>query len=264
MIVSVSRRTDVPAYLSPWFFSRLREGFVEVAGPYNPRRFRRVSLLPEDVDGFVFWTKNPLPMIDSLGLLDGYGYYFLFTLNPYGDDIECGLPPKRDLIGAFKTLSNILGAARVVWRYDPVLLNGSIDVAFHAAAFEALAAELAGHTRKVIFSFIDGYKKIEKPLENLQISAPDAEQKAVIAETFSTIARGAGLEIASCAEDMDLSRYGILPSRCIDPALLEASGGKPVPYKKDRNQRPFCLCAGSVDIGAYRSCRGGCVYCYAK
>jgi hypothetical protein len=254
----------VPAYFSPWFFNCLKEGFVETANPYNPRRFRRVSLLPEDVDGFVFWTKNPLPMMDSLGLLDGYGYYFLFTLNPYGDDIEGGLPAKRELIGAFKTLSGMLGAARVVWRYDPVLLGGPIDADFHAANFKALAAELAGYTRKVIFSFLDGYRKNAKTLENLQIRAPDAEQKPAIAETLSAIARGAGLEIASCAEDIDLSRYGISPSRCIDPALLEAAGGRPVPYKKDRNQRPFCHCADSVDIGAYKTCRGACVYCYAK
>lgn len=264
MIVSVSRRTDVPAYFSPWFFSRLKEGFVETANPYNPHRLRRVSLLREDVDGFVFWTKNPMPMLDNLGLLDGYGYYFLFTLNPYDSGIEGGLPPKRDLVGAFKTLSGMLGAARVVWRYDPVLLGDSMDVDFHTASFAALAAELRGYTRKVIFSFIDDYKKNRKTLENLRIKAPDAEQKLVIAERFQAIARGAGLEIESCAEDIDLSRYGIPPSRCIDPLLLEAAAGKPVPYKKDRNQRPFCQCAASVDIGAYKSCLGGCIYCYAK
>jgi hypothetical protein len=262
MIVSVSRRTDVPACFSQWFFSRLKEGFVETPNPYNPRRVRRVSLLPEDVDGFVFWTKNPVPMMENLGLLDGYGYYFLFTLNPYGSGIEGGLPPKRELIGAFKALSGMLGASRVIWRYDPVLLGGTIDADFHARNFEALAGELCGYTRKVIFSFLDRYKKIEKTLGNLQIIAPDEEQKTTIAETFSAIARGAGLEIESCAEDME--RRGIRPSRCIDPALLEASGGRLVPYKKDKNQRPLCLCADSVDIGTYGTCRNGCVYCYAK
>jgi hypothetical protein len=264
MIVSVSRRTDVPAYFSDWFFSRMEMGFVEVINPYNPRQIRHVSLLPDDVDGFVFWTKNPRPMLDRLRLLDGYRYYFLFTLNPYGNDIEVNLPPKQTVIDTFKELSGILGADRVVWRYDPVLLSDQANIDFHVCRFEKLAGELGGYTGKVIFSFIDRYKKNEEAFKNLRIQTPLNCQKLIIAEKFSAIARAAGLAIESCAEDIDLSPYGIAPASCIDAALLEYSGGKPVSRKKDANQRPFCRCHNSVDIGAYGSCRCGCVYCYAK
>ena len=30
MIISASRRTDIPVFYSDWFFNRLRKGYVEV------------------------------------------------------------------------------------------------------------------------------------------------------------------------------------------------------------------------------------------
>jgi hypothetical protein len=116
----------------------------------------------------------------------------------------------------------------------------------------------------VIFSYIDYYKKIENALKTLNITTPEHEQKLIIAENFSRIARAFGFVIESCSENIDLTPYDISPASCIDARLLERIMGKTIPYKKDKNQRPFCACAASVDIGIYKSCRAGCVYCYAK
>lgn len=44
MILSVSRRTDIPAYYSAWFLNRLAEGFVLVPNPHNPRLARLLSI----------------------------------------------------------------------------------------------------------------------------------------------------------------------------------------------------------------------------
>jgi hypothetical protein len=263
-IISVSRRTDVPAYFSDWFFNCLSEGCVEVANPFNPRQIRHISLLPDDVEGFVFWSKNPAPMLDRLSLLDGYSYYFLFTLNPYGNGIEVNLPPKQALVNTFQTLSRAAGRDRVIWRYDPVLLSDTIDTGFHIKNFEETAKQLCAYTRKVIFSFVDRYKKTESTLEALRIKTPQTEEKFILAENFSRIAQGFGLALESCAEDIDLSPYNIARSSCIDAALLGRLGGKQLTYSKDKWQREFCGCTSSVDIGAYGTCRTECVYCYAR
>ncbi|MDR3355934.1 MAG: DUF1848 domain-containing protein [Spirochaetaceae bacterium] len=263
-IISVSRRTDVPAYFSEWFFNCLKEGYVEVLNPYNQRQIRYVPLLPDHVQGFVFWSKNPRPMLDKLNLLSAYPYYFLFTLNPYGSDIEVNLPPKHTIIDTFKTLSDALGRERVIWRYDPVLFSDTIGIDFHIKSFEETAKQLSAYTGKVIFSYMDCYKKTETTLKTLRIKTPHEEQKMLIAENFSRIAQSYRLEIESCAENIDLAQYNIARARCVDPALFGRPGGKPPEYIKDKSQREFCGCTCSVDIGLYRSCRAGCVYCYAK
>ncbi|TOJ53355.1 hypothetical protein CGI36_25045, partial [Vibrio parahaemolyticus] len=64
MIISVSRRTDIPAFYTPWFMNRVREGFLLTRNPFNAHQVRRVSLLPEDVELFVFWTRNPAMLMN--------------------------------------------------------------------------------------------------------------------------------------------------------------------------------------------------------
>lgn len=134
MIISASRRTDIPAFYAPWFFNRLQEGYLLVPNPFDPRTLSRISLGRDVVDCIVFWTKNPAPMLPRLGELSGYNYYFQYTLNPYGADLEKHLPPLEKRIETFKRLSDKVGRDRVVWRYDPILTNAACDVDFHCEA----------------------------------------------------------------------------------------------------------------------------------
>lgn len=127
MIISSSRRTDIPSYYSEWFFNRLKERFVLVRNPINIHQVSKIDLSPDVVDCIVFWTKNPSPMLDKLGNIKDYDYYFQFTLNSYGNDIEPNVPSKSDkLIDVFKELSDKIGPERVIWRYDPFLLTRGI------------------------------------------------------------------------------------------------------------------------------------------
>ncbi len=38
MLISASRRTDIPAFYTPWLMNRIREGFVLTRNPFNPRQ----------------------------------------------------------------------------------------------------------------------------------------------------------------------------------------------------------------------------------
>lgn len=88
MILSVSRRTDIPAFYSDWFFNRIHEGYVDVRNPMNAHQVSRIKITPDVVDCIMFWTKNPYNMLMRLDELKEYNYYFQFTINPYDKQIE--------------------------------------------------------------------------------------------------------------------------------------------------------------------------------
>jgi len=264
LIISASRRTDIPAFYGEWFTRRLHAGYLLVRNPFNPRQVRQVDLTPPAVDCFVFWTKNPASFLEKLVLLREYPYYFHFTLNPYGRDLEPHLPPKKELIETFQRLSGICGPDRVIWRYDPIILTGRITPADHYRWFAALAGKLDGSTHKVVFSFLSMYRKCRRNLQDFAITEPDTNMRLEIARTIAGIARTHNMVTAGCAEPLDLSACGVEKGRCIDDRLVTALAGRPVKAGKDRNQRPACGCAVSVDIGAYNSCPHLCRYCYAN
>lgn len=264
MIISASRRTDIPARFSAWLFNRLDEGYALVRNPMNPRQVSRVDLSPEAVDGLVLWTKNPLPMLDRLDRLSPYPYYFQFTLTPYGRDVEPGLPDKEELAEGFMRLSQLAGRERVIWRYDPILLAPGYDWDFHLRSFDRLAQKLAPYTNKCIFSFLDSYRCMAKAARELGVQYPSADRQIGMARELAEIAGRYGLPLETCAEPLELGQFGIVRARCIDARLLSRISGRYIPAKKAASQRPECGCAESVDIGAYSTCLNRCLYCYAN
>lgn len=265
MIISVSRRTDIPAFYADWFYNRLHAGFVLVRNPMNPHSVSKVALTPDVVDGFVFWTKNPLRMLPRLAELDAYAYYFQLTLTGYGSEIEPGVPDKRRvLVPAFKRLASQLGKKRVIWRYDPIFFSQKYTPQWHLACFEALAAELKGSTERCVISFMDDYRNTRRNAQQLGVLTCGSEELYAFAAKLAQIAAKYGLQLQTCAEAADFTQLGIKASACIDKALLEDIGGFKLKLAKDKNQRPECGCAASIDIGAYNTCPGGCLYCYAN
>lgn len=264
MIVSASRRTDIPAFFSDWFLKRIQEGYVYVRNPMNARQVSRISLSPEVVDCIVFWSKNPAPMAEKLQRLEGYPYYFQFTLNAYGRDLEANLPPVDQRIDTFRRLSERLGRHRVIWRYDPVIVNSRYTLDWHGENFRYIADRLEDFTEKATISFIDLYPKIAGNIRGKDVRELSHEQKETLAECFAGIAHAHNLSIDTCAEDIDLEAFGIGHARCIDDRLISRLLGCAMDVGKDKNQRPVCGCAASIDIGAYDTCQNGCAYCYAN
>ena len=98
MILQTGQRTDIPAFYSEWFVNRVKEGYVLVRNPYNPQSVTRYNINPEVVDLIAFCTKNPLPMLDKMDILNPYGQYWFVTITPYGRDIEPAVPEKMRVI----------------------------------------------------------------------------------------------------------------------------------------------------------------------
>lgn len=264
MIISASRRTDIPAYYTPWFLNRVREGYVLVRNPMNIHQVSRVSISSDVVDGIVFWSKNPAPMLSKLDELRDYMYYFQFTLTAYGQDIEPNVPDKeRIVIPTFQRLSDTIGPERVIWRYDPIFLSAKYTVDYHIKCFEALAKRLSPYTKQCVISFLDFYRNTAKRMSAVGLQDFPADTQRILAKAFSEIGKNYGLKLSTCSEQIDLSAYGVGHAHCIDSGLFEKLLNCPLKLGKDKNQRTECGCMESIDIGAYDTCSHGCLYCYA-
>lgn len=264
MILSVSRRTDIPAFYSEWFFNRIKEGYVLVRNPMNYNQVSNVSLDPKLIDCIVFWTKDPLNILTRLEELKDYKYYFQITITPYDKKIEKNIRNKEDIIETFKELSKKIGKEKVIWRYDPIILSEDITIDYHLEKFETFAEKLSGYTELCIISFLDFYRKTERNMKLIRPLNISKEDMLNIGEKLSKIAKLYNIRMETCSEEIDLSSFGIKHSKCIDDNLISRIVGQNLNIDKDKNQREICGCVSSIDIGAYNTCNHGCLYCYAN
>jgi hypothetical protein len=256
---------------------RVEEGFVEVGNPFNAGQVRRVSLSPRDAEVLVFWTRDPRLILAHAGALEdrGYRFYVMTTLTGYPAVLEPNMPAPRVIAAVLGGLADKLGPERSIWRYDPLFLSTGTDPAFHIRNFRLLSQALRGKVRRVIISVYDAYGGAKRriaaqekagTLQPLPHYTPEGALLPEVRELLGDLAgmaREAGMDMYTCAEGENLADLGISAGSCIDGGLIMdlwgiKTGGK------DKNQRPQCGCAPSVDIGRYGSCPAGCLYCYAR
>lgn len=266
MIISASRRTDIPAFFGEWFMKRLKEGYVLVKNPYNISYLSKILLQPETVDCIVFWTKNPKSFIKHLKSIDnlGYAYYFLFTLNPYTSYLETNVPYLKELIDTYKLLSDKIGSQKVVWRYDPIIITKEFTLNYHVKKFSFLCSKLSSYTHTCITSFITMYSKCKKNLSELNIDYLSDDKKLNILIELKNITNSYNIELKICATSLTGSGNIFQHAKCIDNNLIENIIDTNLKIKKDKNQRETCLCVESIDIGTYNTCLHKCRYCYAN
>lgn len=286
VIMSASRSTDIPAFYADWFLERLRAGFSVWVNPFNQERYR-VSFA--DTRMIVFWSKNPKPMLERLDEVESLGfrqYYFQFTLNDYvAEGLEPNVPPVAERIDTFRRLAGRIGKERIIWRFDPLLLSDSLTVGVLLEKIATIGHELHGATEKIVFSFADiqTYRKVSKNLSGTNCREFSSEEKIEFAKGLRDVNLSLGLEMATCAEDIDLSEYGIKHNKCVDDDLMVRlfhddaklmdfigaeydmiDGWTIKKSRKDKGQRKACGCIVSKDIGMYNTCPHLCRYCYAN
>ena len=262
MLVSVSRRTDIPAFHMEWFMNRLRAGYCLVRNPMVRNVVYRLDLTPQNVDALVFVSKNPAPLVPYLREIASMGYLTLFqiTITPYGKDLEPGIRSKADVADAFREISDRVGADRMVWRYDPIILNDRIDLEYHRRKFELLCRELEGYTHRCIFSFLEMYGKLQQHRSTLR--SITHEEMDAMAEMMVPIAERYGMKLSYCCAKYDLSRWGIEPMGCFDRQEMRRLD---IPFEEMNSPlREGCRCVKSIDVGSYDTCLHNCLYCYAN
>jgi hypothetical protein len=232
----------------------------------NSRQITRFKFDPSGVECVVFWTKNPAAFMNRLGEIDdlGYNYYFQFTITPYGKDLEQNLD-KENAVDTFIRLSERTGRDRVIWRYDPIIINDRYPVSFHVDRFCGMAEKLCAYTEKCVISFIDEYQFLADTMRRYSIAALLPSQiETFVGQIHRTLcALPSRITLATCCEKADLAKYGVRRNACIDGELIARIRGVQKAYRKDPSQRPGCGCVQSRDVGTYNTCLHNCVYCYA-
>lgn len=261
MIIQTGLRTDIPAFYSEWFAKRLTEGFVLVRSPYNHQLVTKYILSPHVVDLIGFCTKNPAPMFPYLKMLEPFGQFWFVTITPYGRDIEPHVPNKNAVIESFQELSKNIGAERVAWRYDPILIDDRYTEDYHIRAFRKMAESLGGYTDTCVISFIDLYAKVLRNFPEARAVTP-AEQER-LAGAFAEIGNAYGIRVKGCAERKTLATCGIDMEGCLTENVIERAVRAKLRIPKGKFLRSECRCIGGNDIGAYDSCGHLCRYCYA-
>lgn len=262
MIINTGMRTDIPAFYSEWFANRLKEGYVLVRNPYNPKLVTKYVLNREVVDCIGFCTKNPEPMFRYMDLLKGYGQYWFVTITPYGRDIEPFVRDKHAVIESFKQLSDMVGRECICWRYDPIFVTNRYSMDYHLHAFKTIAESLAGYTDTCVISFIDLYAKVKRNFP--EVREVRMEDRVTLGKEMISIAKQCGMVVKPCAEGDLLAPYGADCRGCMTIETYEKAIHAKLDVKDKQGARKECACYIASDIGAYNSCGHLCRYCYAN
>ena len=263
MIINTGARTDTAQWYAPWLVRRFEEGYAMARNPLFPHKVSRYELNPSVVDCVEFCSKDYAPLLPFLSrITERFNTHFHYTITAYGRDIEPRVPSLEDSVATLLDLERLVGARRICWRYDPVLLTSTYTVARHLETFTWLTDRLAGHVDRCIFSFVEVYRKLERNFP--EVGVPNAKERDELARGLGAIAAEHGLAIQTCGNNGFWPQYGIGCSGCTTLAMLGAANGVEFKELKHKGQRAGCGCFESRDIGAYDSCPNGCRYCYAN
>lgn len=263
MIINTGARTDTAQWYAPWLLRRFEEGYVLVRNPLFPHKVSRYELDPAVVDCVEFCSKNYAPLLSQLHKITSrFNTHFHYTITAYGPDIEPKVPSLQESVETLYALESQVGAQRICWRYDPVMLTSTYTIEQHLETFTWLAERLSGHIDRCIFSFVEMYQKLKHNFPELKAISP--EDRDQLAKGLGRIAAEHSIPIQTCGNNGLWPQYGIESSGCTTLKMLGEANGVEFKKLKHRGQRAGCGCFESRDIGTYDSCPNGCRYCYAN
>jgi len=281
IVISASRRTDIPAFYMDWFMEQIKKGVFEVSNPYNRRKVI-VPATPDKIHTIVFWSKNFSPFIKGgFGeklLRMGFNLFFNFTINSDIPLLEPRVPSLKQRLVQLRDLSRNYDPRSINWRFDPICFfefkQNAIKDNLHDFSRIATWASQCGVTR-CITSFMDHYAKLKKRIKSkpgFSFIDPILSEKVNILLKMEKELTEKNVDLYTCCEKEVLnalpSGSNIRKSSCIPNDLFVKIFGGDLSFKRDTGQRSSkgCGCMISVDIGSYRlhPCYNNCLFCYAN
>lgn len=262
MIIHTGGRTDTVKFFTDWLIARFEEGYVLSRNPMFPTHVSHLRLDPDVVDCVLFCSKDYAPILDRLHLIyDRFPTFYFYTITAYGADVEPNVPSIDESIATLYELERQVGAGRIAWRYDPVLLTSDYTIERHLETFESMAQRLAGHVDRCIFSFVEIDEMIRQNMPELLCLSQSQKEK--LASGLGAIAAAHGIPLQICADEGDWTSFGVGRAGCISASMLEQANGIALKTVRPEKMRPHCRCMESRSLGDYNTCQGGCRYCHA-
>jgi DNA repair photolyase len=261
-----------------WVIEKIQLGYVDVVNPFNRKQISRVSLKPEDVKCWVWWSKNFAKWIEyynrNLDLFRLYkGHYFQFTINT-PSELEKNITVSLE--NRFKQLEWLIkefGSLAVDFRFDPIILykkHDSDKMRSNLSKFEYIIENISSlGLNEMIFSFATIYPKVKTRMTTrgyIPIDPPFNKKKEVLTRLMEICMKN-NVKIKACCQPDLLIIDGIEQAHCIDAYKIEQIIGETIPKIRDTGQRKDCGCFKSKDIGGYSGifrCKHNCDYCYAS
>lgn len=281
IVISASRRTDIPAFYMDWFMGQIEAGFFELSNPFNGRK-TIIPATPDHVHTIAFWSKDFSRFISGrygIRLIQmGYHLFFNFTINSSSTLLEPNIPPLKHRLDQAASLCETFGPQTVQWRFDPVCCYTIADgpIQNNLDEFPTIAGHLSAlGVKRCITSFMDHYSKISKRssfIPGLAFIDPSMDEKVKILIQMQSVIASKAMLLYTCCEQEVIDAMppdsGISPSSCIPNRLLAELFGGTLSFKKDQGQRvkQGCGCFESKDIGLYnrQPCYHNCLFCYAN
>lgn len=283
MVLSASRRTDIPAFFMDWFMDGIRAGAFSVANPFNGR-LSRIPSDPRWAPVIVCWSKDYGPFLrGGYGhelLRKGYHLLFHFTVNSENLLLEPNVRPLRERLFQIRELTALVSPEAVCWRFDPICFyqTETRGLQHNLQDLERIGEAVAqAGIRRCVTSFTHIYKKTARRAAGFGscrfVDLTDTEKGEVLVwmqEKLSPL----GIRLALCCQKSLLDGLraavqGLEGSACLSHQWIEAVYGPlELSHRLDAGQRRSlgCGCHISRDVGCYRAhpCRHRCLYCYAN
>ncbi|MFN3307369.1 MAG: DUF1848 family protein [Candidatus Kapaibacteriota bacterium] len=265
-IISVSRRSDVPAFYSGWFLNALKSGYTTIKHPFN-HNVLRINLTPNEVLGFVFWSRYPKGLISILEFIDnsfGSNHYINFTLNDYPEEIEPRKPNLEKVLYLVNFLYDKYGENYIKWRFDPIVISNLTTKYFVIEKFNLLSKLPSGKVRSCIVSFLDLYGKVKRRISSngkFILKNIEFDEQVELISQLAQIASMHNIELKLCCERSLAKALNIKEASCVNPNQFTNQDDG---LHKMAPTRKGCTCFKSYDIGFYNTCLFNCIYCYAN
>jgi hypothetical protein len=287
IVLTASRRTDMPAFYTGELLKGLKEGKFHPQTMMQP--LWELTFEPGDIHSVGLWSQDFGKWIEKRHEISGLGYRFWYRFTILPDDPVCKpkAPSVEEQLKQLGALTNTDGSDCIFVFIDPFIQYKRIGETnwrynFSDASIDAIVRKTRqSGIKSITMSLLDYYKHVEKRAlrKGFEFRFLNPNTHSDREEMIETVRRIRGItdayqvDLKTCCEPYLHSNGFTRQGSCVDGNYLNKVFGPGASVQPDAGQRKKfgCGCTLAVDIGRYTEhgewshhCRHECPQCYAR